>query len=565
MAVIIPPTPISDFPGPLPNVVDPAFRQQALQWVNHLTTVKIGEFNALLSNVNNNAQAAAEAAALAEEKAADAAASAVDAAAGAEAAAGATAAAGLASASAVSAGVSANTAASAAAASATSASGSASTATTQATAAGNSATAAAGSATTASTAKTAAETAATNAGNSASTASTKATEAGTAATAAGNSATAAAGSATSANTAKTAAETARDDAQTARTQAQTAATNAGTSATNAANSAAAAAQSAADAEAIATGDLLANTAPEALGTSAVGTSSRAARADHVHLMPTAAQVGAVPAAHAGAGGAAHANATTSVDGFMSSADKTKLNGVASGATANATDEQLRDRSTHTGTQAISTVSGLQTALDGKAAVGSTAGANLGTASAGSEATAARSDHVHKLPTAAEVGAAPASHASATDNPHSVTKAQVGLSNVDNVSEANLRDRATHTGTQAQSTVTNLTTDLAARVNRQDSYATVTSGVINLGLETELYHMTVSGNVTVSVSNAPSTARVVKRLIVQYSSGVVTWPASFKLPTPMPTFAAGKSYVFSIEQSPNSGVYFLVPGPEYTYP
>ncbi len=106
---------------------------------------------------------------------------------------------------------------------------------------------------------------------------------------------------------------------------------------------------------------------------------------------------------------------------------------------------------------------------------------------------------------------------------------------------------------------------ASKVNRQDSYAPVTSGVINLGLETELYHITVSGNVTVSVSNAPTTARVVKRLIVQYSSGVLTWPASFRLPTPMPTFAAGKAYVFSIEQSPNSGVYFLVPGPEYTYP
>ena len=135
----------------------------------------------------------------------------------------------------------------------------------------------------------------------------------------------------------------------------------------------------------------------------------------------------------------------------------------------------------------------------------------------------------------------------------------------NATDAALRDRSTHTGAQAQSTVTNLTTDLAARVNRQDSYATVSSGVINLGLETELYHMTVSGNVTVSVSNAPTTARVVKRLIVQYSSGVLTWPASFRLPTPMPTFAAGKAYVFSIEQSPNSGVYFLVPGPEYTYP
>jgi len=39
---------------------------------------------------------------------------------------------------------------------------------------------------------------------------------------------------------------------------------------------------------------------------------------------------------------------------------TKLNGVADGATANATDAQLRDRSTHTGTQAVSTITGLGT-------------------------------------------------------------------------------------------------------------------------------------------------------------------------------------------------------------
>ena len=61
----------------------------------------------------------------------------------------------------------------------------------------------------------------------------------------------------------------------------------------------------------------------------------------------------------------HADATTSASGLMSGADKTKLNGVASGATANATDAQLRDRATHTGTQAIGTVTGLQAALDGK--------------------------------------------------------------------------------------------------------------------------------------------------------------------------------------------------------
>lgn len=65
--------------------------------------------------------------------------------------------------------------------------------------------------------------------------------------------------------------------------------------------------------------------------------------------------------HVGSGGTAHAAVTTTVNGFMSAADKTKLDGVAAGATANATDASLRDRSTHTGTQASSTVTAAATA------------------------------------------------------------------------------------------------------------------------------------------------------------------------------------------------------------
>jgi hypothetical protein len=42
-------------------------------------------------------------------------------------------------------------------------------------------------------------------------------------------------------------------------------------------------------------------------------------------------------------------------GFMTGADKAKLDGVATGATANATNAQLRDRSTHTGTQDFNTL------------------------------------------------------------------------------------------------------------------------------------------------------------------------------------------------------------------
>jgi hypothetical protein len=48
------------------------------------------------------------------------------------------------------------------------------------------------------------------------------------------------------------------------------------------------------------------------------------------------------------------------------AERTKLAGIAVGATANSADATLLDRSNHTGVQSISTVSGLQAALDARA-------------------------------------------------------------------------------------------------------------------------------------------------------------------------------------------------------
>ena len=52
-------------------------------------------------------------------------------------------------------------------------------------------------------------------------------------------------------------------------------------------------------------------------------------------------------------------------GLMTEVERLKLADIAEQATKNATDDALRDRSTHTGTQPIATVTGLQTALDSK--------------------------------------------------------------------------------------------------------------------------------------------------------------------------------------------------------
>jgi hypothetical protein len=68
------------------------------------------------------------------------------------------------------------------------------------------------------------------------------------------------------------------------------------------------------------------------------------------------------------------SADTLVDGTTNKAytatERTKLAGVAAGATANSSDAFLLSRSNHTGSQAISTVTGLQTAIDSKQAADS---------------------------------------------------------------------------------------------------------------------------------------------------------------------------------------------------
>jgi len=66
-------------------------------------------------------------------------------------------------------------------------------------------------------------------------------------------------------------------------------------------------------------------------------------------------------------------ATTSVAGLQSATDKTKLDSVQSGATANSSDAALRDRSTHTGSQLSSTISDFSAAASTAAPVQSVAG------------------------------------------------------------------------------------------------------------------------------------------------------------------------------------------------
>lgn len=201
------------------------------------------------------------------------------------------------------------------------------------------------------------------------------------------------------------------------------------------------------------------------------------------------------------------------------AEKTKLAAIAAGATANATDAQLRDRTTHTGTQPISATAGLQSALDAKQATEAGKGLSSNdftsaekTKLAGMESSHFRGSFVNEPAlTAGATNPRAGDYAdvdqgtgfdvmryiydvndakwTAQVSATSLTAAQIKSlyeSNPDtnaftgayrtklngietgataNESNANLRARSSHTGTQAISTVTDLQDTLDAKQGR----------------------------------------------------------------------------------------------------
>lgn len=139
-------------------------------------------------------------------------------------------------------------------------------------------------------------------------------------------------------------------------------------------------------------------------------------------------------------------------------EKGKLAAIAAGATANATNAQLRDRSTHTGTQAIGTVAGLDTALAGKTNNDDTRLTNSRewTASTvGQTEAEAGTATTRRAWTAQRVRQAITAWWAGTAEKLKLDGVQAGATA--NATDAALRARSSHTGTQPAATITGLAT------------------------------------------------------------------------------------------------------------
>jgi hypothetical protein len=269
-----------------------------------------------------------------------------------------------------------------------------------------------------------------------------------------------------------------------------------------------------------------NAAGTALGAAgAAGAADTAARSDHVHPYPTAAQIGAAAASHT------HAVADGSGAAPLNSPAFT---GTPSAPTATA----------GTSTTQIATTAFVANAVAGAGGttLGNTAGAALaGSGSAGSATTAARSDHVHPYPTAANVGAMATSHAANSITGFGSSSSSLAASQ--SAGSASTVSRSDHvhpypTAAQvgaAASSHTHAVADVSGAVPLNGALGTPSSG--------NLSNCTVDGTNQVGYRNIPQNSQGgtytcvladAGKHIYETGSGTLTIPANASVAYPIGT-------------------------------
>ena len=145
--------------------------------------------------------------------------------------------------------------------------------------------------------------------------------------------------------------------------------------------------------------------------------------------------------------------TSTAGGLMANADAVKFAGIATGATANDTDANLKDRANHTGTQTASTISDFDTEVSNNTDVAANTAKVSNVQANWAQTTTGAQSYIQNKP-----GDITATTGGLLADADAVKFAGIATGATVNDTDANLKDRANHTGTQASSTITTSATN-----------------------------------------------------------------------------------------------------------
>ena len=189
--------------------------------------------------------------------------------------------------------------------------------------------------------------------------------------------------------------------------------------------------------------------------------------------------GAVTSVNGQTGAVVIPQVTTGADGLMIAADKVKLNGIATGATANDSDANLKNRANHTGTQLANTISDFAANVLSAILTGFSAATNAAVVATDSVLAA-----IGKLQAQinGHFGQGGSVHANAVNGGAAGFMTGADKSKLDGITvgatandtDANLKNRANHTGSQLASTISDFASAVITQVMTGLSVASATA-------------------------------------------------------------------------------------------
>ena len=251
-------------------------------------------------------------------------------------------------------------------------------------------------------------------------------------------------------------------------------------------------------------------------------------------------------------------ATTSVDGLMSAADKTKIDGVQSGATANDTNANLRDRSTHTGTQLAATISDFAATVLATVLTGISFA--TGTAITAADTVLSALGKLQKQITDLGTSKYDASNPNGYETP----------SQLDARDTAN-RARANHTGTQIASTISDFASTVRSVVLTGISFAsavdviatdTILQAIGKLQAKFTEAYTSVTPQSVGSTNVAGTSTALAKADHVHAATGAVN--GSVGSATATTTTSATAATVAGLNVTPEAGTYVVIAGMGVTH-